>query len=56
MSVASTSADVILKIVHGQIEDDGLVQITSIPANAGIGAASRRLKYIKPRNTDEEKS
>jgi len=55
MNVASTSADVILKIVHGQIEDDGLVQITSIPANAGIGTASCGLKNIKPGNTDEEK-
>jgi hypothetical protein len=56
MSVASTSADVILKIIQGQIEEDGLVQITSIPANAAIGTASRGLKYIKPRNTNEEKS
>jgi len=56
MNVASTSADVILKIVEGQIEDDGLVQITSIPVNAAIRTASCGLKYIMHRNTDEEKS
>jgi hypothetical protein len=32
------------------------VAATSIPYNAEIGTASRGLKYIKPRNTDEEKS